>query len=84
VPLLRKVLFPRSGRSLSRARKWLLAGTRICTVATGVCLATGLYHHWYVWILVAGTIILLAFDLPFAYQEEHRRATRANDYQDSA
>jgi hypothetical protein len=81
--VLRKILFPRSGGSLGRARKWLLAGTRVCTITTGVCLAAGLYHHWYVWVLVAATVTLLAFDLPLAYKEGRLRASRVDGYRDS-
>lgn len=67
VAVLRKVLFPRSGRSLGIARKWLLAGTRLCTVAIGICLVLG--SAWYIWIPVAGIAACLAADLPLAYRD---------------
>jgi CHASE2 domain-containing sensor protein len=70
---LRKVMFPRSGRSLRPARRWLLAGTRLSTVAIGICLVLGV-REWYLWIPIAAGVLFLLADLPLAYRD--KRAAR--------
>jgi hypothetical protein len=77
--VLRRVMFPRSGRSLGRWRRLLLAGARLSTIAIGICLAAGLYHHWYIWIPVAGVVVLFVVDLPVAYREKRLRASDGRD-----
>src|ERR1700680_221923 len=67
----RRVMFPQSGSSLGHARRWLLAGIRLCTLAIGINLTFGV-HQWYIWIppVIAGIAFLLA-DIPFAYRDKH-------------
>jgi len=69
--MLHRVVFPRSGASLGYARKWLLAGTRISTLAVGICLAFGLYHHWYIWIPIGASMVFLVADVSLAYRARH-------------
>ena len=72
--VLYRVVLPRSGASLGPTRRWLLAGTRVSTLVTGICLTLGMYRHWYIWIPVAVTVSLLSLDLPLAYSQK-REAT---------
>jgi hypothetical protein len=45
----------------------------------GVCLAVGLYHHWYVWIPVAGLAIFYFAELPLTFRDKTRSATNVRN-----
>jgi hypothetical protein len=72
---IRRVMLPRSGASLGRGRRWLLAGTRLSTIAIGVCLVIGV-RQWYVWVVVGAAIGCLVADLPLAYMERRGQQAR--------
>jgi CHASE2 domain-containing sensor protein len=76
--ILRRVMFPRSGRSLRPARRWLLAGTRLSTVAIGICLALGV-REWYFWIPIATAVLFLFADLPLAYRDRRAGKNKADE-----
>jgi hypothetical protein len=72
--ILRKLIFPRSGASLSPLRKWLLAGTRLSTVAIGICLVLGV-RQWYFWVPIASALGFLVADLPLAYKDKRAHSS---------
>jgi hypothetical protein len=69
--VVRRVMFPRSGSSLGYARRGLLAGTRVSTIAIGVCLVVGV-HQWWEWVVIGCAVACLVADLPLAYKDRRR------------
>lgn len=59
-----------SPRSSAHAHRWLRIGFRLSLLTLGVCLAAGLYHHWYVWVPVGGLAIFFFAELPLTYRDK--------------
>jgi len=76
--ILRIVMFPRSGRPLRPVRRWLLAGTRLSTVAIGICLVLGV-REWYFWAPIVTAVVFLFADLPLAYRDKRAGTNKADE-----
>jgi hypothetical protein len=70
----RRVMFPHSGSSLGYARRWLLAGTRLSTIAIGLFLVFDV-RQWYFWLPIVASAVFLVTDTVLAYR--YKRAERA-------
>jgi CHASE2 domain-containing sensor protein len=73
----RRVMFPRSGLSLGYARRWLLAGTRLSTIAIGLCLIFNV-RQWYFWIPIVAAAVFFVGDMALAYRYKCARKAQQN------
>ena len=73
----RRVMFPRSGSSLGRARRWLLAGTRLSTIGIGLCLIFDV-RQWYFWGPIVAGAVFVVTDAVLSYRDKRAVKRKEN------
>ena len=73
----RRVMFPRSGSSLGYARRWLLAGIRLSTIAIGLCLIFDV-RQWYFWGPIVAGAVFVVTDAVLSYRYKRAEGCKEN------